>query len=327
MKRLIFILTLLHVLSLTALKAHEIRPAYLQIQQLSTTSYEVLWKVPITEGRVLDIYPESDMIESAELISEQLLADARIQQYRWTTKDQLSGTIINFPKLSMSLIDVLLLIEMENDISYNLMAQPESPSVRIPIEPNSWTVVKTYVKLGVEHILLGFDHLLFVLCLVLLIGDNKKLLLTITSFTIAHSITLALSTLGWLALPSLPVEAVIALSIVFLAREYYYYAQGHSSLTAKAPWAVAFIFGLLHGLGFAGALSDIGLPQAHVPLALLFFNLGVELGQVAFILVVMLCSIIFLRIYDLRRLWFQRSIAYAIGGVSSFWLIERLLQF
>lgn len=327
MKRLVFILTLLHVISLTELRAHEIRPAYLQIQQLSSTTYEVLWKVPITEGRVLDIYPNSDIIVSSELISEQLLVDARIQKYLWTTKDQISGATIDFPKLSMSLIDVLILIEMDDDISYNLMAQPESPLVIVPIEPNPWTVVKTYVKLGVEHILLGFDHLLFVLCLVLLIGDKRKLLLTITSFTVAHSITLALSTLGWLALPSLPVEAVIALSIVFLAREYYFYVQGQSSFTAKAPWTVAFIFGLIHGLGFAGALSDIGLPQAHIPLALLFFNIGVELGQVAFIIVIMICSIVFSRVFDFRRVWFQRSIAYGIGGVSSFWLIERLLQF
>lgn len=327
MKRLVFLLFCLNIIIISSIKGHEIRPAYLQIQQVGTNSYDVLWKVPVTEGRILEIYPESDIIKSSELLSEQVLADSRIQKYRWETSNTVSGAVIRFPRLSMSLIDVLLLIELDGGLTYNLMAQPESPFVEIPIEPNPWTVVITYVTLGVEHILMGFDHLLFVLCLVLLIGDKKKLLLTITSFTVAHSITLALSTLGWFVLPSVPVEAVIALSIVFLAREYYFYSLGEMPLSAKAPWTVAFIFGLLHGLGFAGALADIGLPQANIPLALLFFNIGVELGQIGFIFLVIFSAYLLFKFYDFRKVWIQKAVAYSIGGISSFWLIERLLQF
>ena len=160
---------------------------------------------------------------------------------------------------------------------------PASPEFVIEASPGHWEVARTYLGLGVEHILLGFDHLLFVLALLVLVRGGKRIVLTVTAFTVAHSITLVAATLGWVALPGAPVEATIALSIVFLAREIAMVWRGHASLTERMPWLVAFVFGLLHGLGFAGALAEIGLPQNAIPLALLCFNVGVEVGQLLFV--------------------------------------------
>jgi len=207
------------------------------------------------------------------------------------------------------------------------MIKPSNPTYIIPIKPDRWSTIKTYLVLGFEHILLGIDHLLFVLALLLITVGFKKLIKTITAFTVAHSITLSLATLGVMGLPSAPVEAVIALSIVFLAVELYHYYKGKEGLTVRYPWVVAFTFGLLHGFGFAGALSDVGLPQTDIPAALLFFNVGVELGQIAFVLVVM--AIIWM-LMKLKKDWPKKVKlipVYAIGSMASFWLIERIIAF
>ena len=188
-------------------------------------------------------------------------------------------------------------------------------------------VATTYTALGIEHILLGVDHLLFVLALLILVRGARRIALTITAFTLAHSLTLVAATLGWLSLPGAPVEAVIALSIAFLAREIAMSWRGHASLTERLPWLVAFVFGLLHGLGFAGALAEIGLPQKAIPVALLCFNVGVELGQLLFVAVMLALA------WSARALlarW-QSTLRwvppYAIGGIASFWLIERIAAF
>jgi hydrogenase/urease accessory protein HupE len=323
--RLVFILLLINLTSATW--AHEIRPAYLQITETAANEYEVIWKVPVFEGRAFDISPAWSALESQSLISEKFLPDALIRKYQWVGSDKIGGSQLSFPRLSATLIDVIIYIKLSDDISYTLMAQPESPSIHIPVEPNPSTVIVSYLKLGIEHILMGFDHLLFVLCLILLIQQKTQLIKTITSFTLAHSITLAMSALGWFVLPSPPVEAVIALSIMFLAREYYFFHKGGSSLTVQYPWSVAFIFGLLHGLGFAGALTDIGLPQSQVPLSLLFFNVGVEVGQLAFIALMLILGYFLSKILIHKVVRYQRLLAFSIGGTSTFWLIERLAQF
>jgi hypothetical protein len=181
-----------------------------------------------------------------------------------------------------------------------------------------------YGALGVEHILLGIDHLLFVLCLLLLVQGTWPLIKTITAFTIAHSITLGLATLGFVNVPQQPIEAVIALSIVFLAVEVVHARQGRQGLTYRRPWIVAFAFGLLHGLGFAGALRDVGLAQSEIPIALLFFNLGVEVGQLAFVFAVLL-ALRSLQVLEVRlNPVAQLAPIYLIGAVASYWLIERL---
>jgi hypothetical protein len=184
-----------------------------------------------------------------------------------------------------------------------------------------------YLKLGIEHILLGLDHLLFVLALLLITRGTWLLIKTVTAFTVAHSITLALATLGYVHVPSAPVEALIALSIVFVAVEIVRLWQGREGLTERAPWVVAFTFGLLHGLGFAGALSEVGLPAGHIPVALLFFNLGVEIGQLLFIAVILCLFTLIRRVRISWPRWADLAVPYAIGSIAMFWVIERVAAF
>jgi hypothetical protein len=204
---------------------------------------------------------------------------------------------------------------------------PQEPSATIPALQSRWSVAVLYLKLGVEHILLGIDHLLFVLALLLITRGTWLLIKTVTAFTLAHSITLALATLGYVHVPSAPVEALIALSIVFVAVEIVRLWQGHEGLTARAPWVVAFTFGLLHGLGFAGALSEVGLPQGQIPVALLFFNVGVEIGQLSFIAAMLCLSAAIRRIPIPGPRWADLVVPYAIGSIAMFWVIERVAAF
>jgi hydrogenase/urease accessory protein HupE len=202
--------------------------------------------------------------------------------------------------------------------------------------PGAGEVAATYLALGVEHILFGFDHLLFVLALVILVRDWRRVAVTVTAFTIAHSITLAAATLGFVNVPGPPVEATIALSIMLVAVEILNARRGEPSFTQRLPWLVAFSFGLLHGFGFAGALAEVGLPQHAIPVALLFFNIGVEAGQLIFVAAVL--SLIWLSRYAASLLFetglvrrafdrFDGAVAYGIGGVAAYWLIERTAAF
>src|SRR6185436_2163723 len=192
--------------------------------------------------------------------------------------------------------------------------------------PSALEVVRTYLTLGVEHILLGIDHLLFVLALLLIVKGVRRLVATVTAFTVAHSITLGAATLGFVHVPSAPVEAVIALSILFLASELARRrAGGSADLTERFPWVVAFSFGLLHGFGFAGALSEVGIPQQAVPLALLFFNVGVEIGQLLFIAAVFGFGwLVRLSAVRVPAIW-PRAVAYGVGSAAAFWVVERTI--
>jgi hydrogenase/urease accessory protein HupE len=210
----------------------------------------------------------------------------------------------------------------------NAHLTPANLTYRVPAGSSSLEVITTYTWLGVEHILLGIDHLLFVFALLLIVDGTRRLIATITAFTIAHSITLAAATLGFVQVPQQPVEAVIALSIMFLAMELVHGRRGKPGAAARWPWLVAFTFGLLHGFGFAGALAEVGLPQQAIPLALVFFNVGVELGQLLFVTAILLLA------WVLRQLRMQALIeasqmvvVYAIGGVAAMWLIERVSAF
>jgi hydrogenase/urease accessory protein HupE len=229
--------------------------------------------------------------------------------------------------------DVLVRIENLGGTTQVTRLTPSSPSFAVSAAPRAVEVTRTYLVLGVEHILFGVDHLLFVLALLILVKGWRKLIGTITAFTVAHSITLAAATLGFVHVPSKPVEATIALSIVFVACEIVHRRQGRSGLTEMWPWVIAFSFGLLHGLGFAGALREVGLPQNAIPLALLFFNVGVELGQLLFIGIVM--AVIAVAVRAAKKFsqlnlapqsalaWCENISAYAIGGVAMFWVIQR----
>lgn len=321
------ILLLLFQAGSFSLFAHEVRPAYLQIQEQSPNSYTVLWKVPRTVYKVLDIQPEFERSYTLTEISPPRILEAFVlYTYQLKGEKSIANTRLSIDQLNTTGTDVLIDVRLLNGEHHSFLLQPTRNSIRIPATPNKWSVVKTYVILGIEHILLGFDHLLFVLALVLITTGFKKLLKTVTAFTLAHSITLSFAALGIANLPGPPVEAIIALSIVFLAFEILKIQKGHSTLTSQKPWIVAFTFGLLHGFGFAGALQEIGLPQNEIPLALATFNVGVELGQILFVLVV-IGLLKFIRSILPKKNWVAKLAPYAIGSMASFWLIERIAGF
>ena len=272
-----------------AAHAHEVRPGYLQLKQIDGQTYEMFWKVP----SVGDAAPKLRVVlpgdpEITELGRPQFAGAFIVFNYRVKFEGPLSGQTLFIEGLKKTLIDVLVRIEYLNGEEVVFMLQPDNDRMIVPGRTTSWDVIKTYTYLGMIHIWMGIDHLLFVLALMIITLGFKKIIKTITAFTLAHSITLSMSILGYASLPGPPVEAVIALSIVFLAVEILRIQDGQQTLTSKKPWLVAFVFGLLHGFGFAGALTDVGLPQTEIPLALAFFNIGVEIGQIAFVLVVLM---------------------------------------
>ncbi|MDT0553458.1 HupE/UreJ family protein [Urechidicola vernalis] len=307
--------------------AHEVRPGYFSVLQVNDSIYQVTWKVPAMGDAIPKIYPR--VPETWEKLGEQqnLMSGNLRRTFDFKITEPIEGGLIRFDGQEKTLIDILLTIRLQNGNQYSVMIKPSNPRYTIPKEPSKYEVVKTYLVLGVEHILIGIDHLFFVLALLLITVGFRKLIKTVTAFTIAHSITLSLSALGVVGLPGPPVEAVIALSIVFLAVELTKHYKGETGLTMKYPWVVAFTFGLLHGFGFAGALADIGLPQAEIPLALLFFNVGVEVGQILFILAVLGFIFLMKRLKKSWPSWIQQVTPYAIGSVAAFWLIERVVGF
>ena len=307
--------------------SHEVRPAYLQIIQTSESSYEVFWKVPSMGDAVPKIQPVFPPFFTVEILQNpNQIPGSVIYSYTISSEEMLQGNILRIEGLNKTLIDVLVNITYLNGEKVTFMLQPDKDAGVIPGKSTTLSVIKTYTKLGIEHILFGIDHLLFVLALIIITMGRWKIIKTITAFTIAHSITLSLAALGYVNFSPAPVEAVIALSIVFLAVEIIKLINGKQTLTSKKPWLVAFTFGLLHGFGFAGALSNIGLPQQDIPFALAFFNVGVELGQIAFVLVVL----VIIKLLSFKKDWplFIRKVpAYAIGSLASFWMIERVLAF
>lgn len=309
--------------------AHEVRPAYLEIRQTAVDTYAVLWKVPaMGEDLRLGVYvrfPEgaTELNPPSRIPAE----GAYVERRTFRVQGGLAGNTIAFDGLPATQIDVLARVDLGGGAVQTVRITPANPQFTVEAKPTALRVTRTYLALGVEHILLGIDHLLFVLALVLLVKGKRRLVGTITSFTLAHSITLALATLGFVHVPGPPVEACIALSIVFVAAEIVHGRQGKPGLTARAPWVVAFTFGLLHGLGFASALSEVGLPQQAIPLALLFFNVGVEVGQLAFIAVV-LAIVAIGREFPVRAPhWTWRVAPYSIGALAMFWVIQRIAAF
>jgi len=324
--KVIKIIIFLFIIPIT-LTAHEVRPAYFSITQTTDTTYHVVWKLPALGDAIPKIYPT--LPNSWQVLSENsnLLPGNLRRTYTILIKEDLSGASIYFEGLEKTLIDILVSVKLIDGVQYSSMIKPANPTYIIPTAPDKLNVIKTYLILGINHILSGIDHLLFVLVLLLITKGFRKLVMTITAFTIAHSITLSLATLGVVGLPGAPVEAVIALSIIFLAVELVHNYNGQEGLTVRNPWIVAFTFGLLHGFGFAGALAEVGLPQADIPAALFFFNVGVELGQLAFVLVVLGLLWFFTRvklIWPARAKWIA---PYVIGSLASFWLIERIMNF
>jgi hydrogenase/urease accessory protein HupE len=311
--------------------AHEVRPAYLELRQTRADTYEVLWKVP-GRGETLRLALNVEFPADCTRVSEPRRSFANemfIDRWRVRRAGGLSGAAIRIDGLVATMTDVLVRLQRLDGTTQVARLTPAAPAFVVQRAPRPLEVAQTYVALGIEHILFGFDHLLFVLALVLIVRNGWLLLKTITAFTLAHSITLTLATLGVVHVPGPPVEASIALSILLLASEVGRAQRGGASLTSRWPWVVAFCFGLLHGFGFASALTDLGLPQGDIPLALFSFNVGVELGQLAFIAVVV-AGIAALRRINLPAALRRRALpaaGYGIGIIAAFWFFERLSGF
>ena len=219
---------------------------------------------------------------------------------------------------------MLVRVEMLDGRTWSTIVRPPQPWLEIAAAQSRWQVVGTYAVQGIRHILFGADHLLFVLGLLLIVKDRWMLLKTVTAFTVAHSITLAVATLGYAEAPALPLNAAIALSILFLGPEIVRTWRGETSFTIRHPWVVAFAFGLLHGFGFASALTSAGLPKAEVPLALVSFNVGVELGQLAFVAVVVAMERAF-RVLEFRwPRWVEALPGYTVGTLGAYWTVQRV---
>jgi hydrogenase/urease accessory protein HupE len=328
MRRVIPILALLALFASAAL-AHEVRPAYLELRQTGPETYDALWKVPgLGDNLRLGLYVQLPAGSTNITAPRGAMANNAFTE-RWTLRRDggLTGGIIRIAGLSATSTDVLVRLERLDGSAQVTRLTPSAPSFLVEAAPPALQVARTYSVLGVEHILSGIDHLLFILALLIITRGGWRLVKTVTAFTISHSITLTLATLGYVHIPQRPVEATIALSIVFVAAEILRGRAGKPGLTQRAPWVVAFAFGLMHGLGFASGLSEAGLPVAHIPTALFFFSIGVETGHFLFIGVV-LSLIAFARRVKLPvPHWAQLLPPYAIGSLAMFWVIQRTLSF
>ena len=317
------------LLSVLPLAAHESRPSYLEIREVEAGRYEVLWKRPARGDRTLGLsvgWPAA--CEDAVPGRSHSVPGARVERGLVDCGAAgLTGRRIAIDGLAGTLTDTLVRIEFRDGTVQTNLVKAAAPWLDVVGPRPALAVAAEYFVLGVEHILLGVDHLLFVLGLTLIVRGAALLVKTITAFTVAHSVTLGLATLGVVDLPSAPVEAVIALSILFLASELARQGRGQPGLSERAPWLVAFCFGLLHGFGFAGALAEVGLPQSAIPLALLTFNLGVEAGQLLFVAAVIAIIAAGRFVVAVPPRWIRQAPAYAIGPLAAFWLLERVAAF
>lgn len=316
--------------------ADELRPAYVELNQISQSEWKVLWKASARSvlGQTGEIIiPQA--CRPAAKVERRFVATNILTSQTLECTGSIAGQSIGLKGLELSTTDALVRISTLGEDTQTLRLTPDAAVATIAREDAIANVAWTYTVIGVEHIVFGFDHLLFVLALVLLLKGGWLVAKTVTAFTIAHSITLIGSTLGYLSLPSQPVEAIIALSIVFLAVEIVKAERTriilrdngaeNLRLSERFPWIVAFLFGLLHGFGFAGALAEIGLPQDAIPMALLTFNLGVEIGQ---LIIVGAAFAVLALIRRFQQSWLhpaKTATSYAIGVIATYWFLERMV--
>jgi hypothetical protein len=305
--------------------AHETRPAYLEIKQTSPNRYDILWRTPVNAGMRLPILLQ--LPRDARNVTDptvQELTDSLLERRSIEIAGGLEGKRIDFVGLQATITDVLVQVEILDGRKSTTIVHPSQSWFEMTAAQNRLELAGTFILQGIRHISLGADHLLFLLGLLLIVKNRWMLLKTVTAFTVAHSITLAIATLGYANAPVIPLNAAIALSILFLGPEIVRVWRRETSFTIRHPWVVAFAFGLLHGFGFAGALTSAGLARAELPLALLTFNLGVEIGQVGFILLVLLLERSF-RVLEVRwPRWVQPVPGYTVGSLGAFWTIQRL---
>jgi len=309
--------------------ADEIRPALLEITERDGGWVDVVWKKPALGDRVLRLEPVfPEFFEQAAPTSGRALGGGWVEYRSYRTGGQaLAGETIRVEGLAGVSTDILLRIRLADGIEHSAILNASHLSFTIPEQPSRSEVAVSYWQMGTIHILQGFDHLLFLLTLLLIVQGIWPLLKTVTAFTLAHSLTLVLATLGLVNLPSAPTEAVIALSIMLLAVEVVHKNRGAYTFSERFPWLIAFTFGLVHGLGFAGALSEIGIPQNELPLSLLMFNLGVETGQVLFVVAVSLLLTALQRYQARSSQILTRAAPYVIGSVAAFWTFTRVGSF
>ena len=318
--------------SVASSHGHALQPGYLELRLIGAERYAVVWKTPASGGRPMAI--SAQLPERCDQRTPgQLIWNGVAYVARWTANcpGGLEGGRVHIDGLDKTSTDVLVRYDFADGVNQAQRLTASDPSFVVPSQPSRLEVVETYFLYGVEHILSGVDHLAFVLALLLLVKGVGRVIATVTAFTLAHSLTLAGATLGFVHMPGPPIEAVIALSIVFVASEIIHSRRGRTGLTERYPWVVAFSFGLLHGFGFAGALADVGLPEKSIPIALLFFNVGVEIGQLLFIAsiiaIVALSRQITLRVTVPRPTWAWAVPPYAIGSLAVFWVIQRIGAF
>jgi len=306
--------------------AHESRPAYLEVKETAPGQFSLLWRTPMLSGMRLPIGLQlPDDVRNLKEPTTEELADSILTRYSIDAGSTgLAGKRIEFPGLQGTITDVLVRVEMLDGRSWTTIVHASQPWVEITAAQTRLQVMGSFVVQGIRHILFGADHMLFVLGLLLIVKDRWMLLKTITAFTVAHSITLAIATFGYAEAPVLPLNAAVALSILFLGPEIVRSWRGETSFTIRHPWVVAFAFGLLHGFGFASALTSAGLPKAELPIALLSFNVGVEIGQLSFVALILLLERSF-RILRVRwPRWAEALPGYAVGSLGAFWTIQRL---
>jgi hydrogenase/urease accessory protein HupE len=310
-------------------QAHEVRPAYLELRQLDGEKYTVLFKVPARgPDKRLALYvrfPEDCQFIVPARTS--FTGTAFVERSTIRRDGGMADAEIRIEGLAETRTDALARIEHADGRTQVERLTPTSPAFRVQRAPDKTAITTSYIGLGVEHILLGIDHLLFVLGLLLIVRGRRLLVKTITAFTLAHSITLGAAVMGFVHVPQAPVEGVIALSILFLAAELSRRGKGERGLTERYPWVVAFVFGCLHGFSFAGALTEVGLPATDIPLALLMFNGGVEIGQLMFVAGCLALSRLARPVLGATASWPPKAAAYGIGSISAFWLVERVVGF
>ena len=309
----------------TTAYADELRPGYLELTQRSPSVWRMVWKAPIKGGLASNATPALPKSCTVTLASRTRVNGAILAIFDVKCTGDLAGQKVGLAGLDATFTDALVRIAPLGRPVQAARLTPDAPMAEIALKADRAQVAEAYFKLGIEHILAGFDHLLFVLSLVLLLTGGWQVAKAVTAFTVAHSITLIATSLQILSVPRQPVEICIALSIVFLAVEIVKSRANAPRLSERIPWVIAFAFGLLHGFGFAGALAEIGLPEGEVPVALLTFNLGVEAGQLLIVgaglaLLAMIRQIATARLNQARM-----AMGYAIGSISAFWLIERVL--
>ncbi len=307
-----------------AAQAHEIRPGYLELRETESGTYDLLWKKPAGGEMLVDIapvFPQDCRFLSPD--RQQITPGAVIVRGALRCGSGLAGKTIRVAGLEETITDVLVRLNHADGRTETHLIRPAAPTLTFGGGGTGMQRSLAYLSLGIQHILLGVDHLLFVLGLLLIVADRWMLLKTITAFTAAHSLTLAIATLGYAAAPQTPLNAAIALSILFLGPEIVRVWRGETSFTIRHPWVVAFAFGLLHGFGFASGLTSMGLPKAEIPVALALFNVGVEIGQLFFVLLILALERSF---HTLEVRWprlLEALPGYTVGALGAYWTIQR----